>query len=119
MLELSDNEIGDDGARDLAMLLRDKPSIIHLDLNNNHIGDEGIQELARALSNPHATLQRLYLEKNGEIGESGVNQLIEMLKVNRSLERLSLMGCRLNNPARQALRQAAKEKPGLHLTVEP
>lgn len=118
ILDLSNNEIDDDGGRHLASLLRDKQSLIHLDLNSNKIGDEGVQALVGALSNGSATLKRLYLEKNIRIKEAGANRLAEMLKINRSLERLSLMDCRLNYGSRQTLIQIADTKRGFDLNIE-
>jgi Ran GTPase-activating protein (RanGAP) involved in mRNA processing and transport len=48
VLDLANNEIGAEGAKAVAELLRHKP-ITSLDLNMNEMGDTGMAELAKAL----------------------------------------------------------------------
>eukprot|EP00592_Proboscia_alata_P024229 CAMPEP_0194438114 /NCGR_PEP_ID=MMETSP0176-20130528/103337_1 /TAXON_ID=216777 /ORGANISM="Proboscia alata, Strain PI-D3" /LENGTH=76 /DNA_ID=CAMNT_0039260003 /DNA_START=233 /DNA_END=460 /DNA_ORIENTATION=- len=48
-LDLSDNEIGDDGATDIAKALRANTTLTMLNLDRNEIGVDGATAIAEAL----------------------------------------------------------------------
>jgi len=48
-LDLSGNEIGDEGAKEIAFSLRINSSLNILDLTDNNIGNEGAKEIAFSL----------------------------------------------------------------------
>eukprot|EP00961_Rhodomonas_salina_P083173 1117503-Rhodomonas_salina.1 len=48
-LDLSGNELGDEGTRRLAEVLKECKALAHLDLSHNGIGDEGAGRLGAAL----------------------------------------------------------------------
>jgi Ran GTPase-activating protein (RanGAP) involved in mRNA processing and transport len=87
-LNLSNNNIGDEGARYLAEVLKVKRTLIQLDLSGNQVTDGGVQLLAKALCYPTANLAKLYLNNNQRISDLSADYLVDMLKQNRSLNAL-------------------------------
>lgn len=74
-LDLSHNELGIDGAAELAAFLRAAPSLTSLDVGTNRIKDEGAAALAAALgANGRCKLASLYAESN-ELGPQGAEAL--------------------------------------------
>jgi len=88
-LDLSNNSIGNEGAIDLAEMLKVNKSLTRLDLSNNSIGDDGAIALAKMLK-VNTSLEWLILSNNS-IGDKGAKALAKTLKeVNRSLKCLIL-----------------------------
>ncbi|UJR18188.1 hypothetical protein I4U23_005089 [Adineta vaga] len=118
ILNLSNNNIDDDGMNHLVALLRSKRTLTDLYLNNNQIGDEGIEKFAKALSHSTSNLQKLYLNNNSRITNRSANYLAEMLKKNQSLNTLWLLKCGFSDGGRQKLMEAAALKKGFYLNIE-
>lgn len=118
VLDLSNNNIGDQGAEYLAELLEKKHTLTDLHLNSNRIGDKGVQMLSSVLSRRATKLQRLYLHNNSSISDKSVDYLVDMLKRNQSLNTLWLINCTLTNMGRQKLREAVASKRNFYLNVE-
>ena len=75
--------------QEIIQRLRDNdPSLTRLHLSNNQIGDEGARALADALRT-NTSLTELYLQAN-QIGKEGTLDLAEALRTNTSLTGLSL-----------------------------
>ena len=72
-MQLSDNDIGNDGAKAIADALKDIHSLEKLDLSRNKIGDDGAKAIADALKDNH-TLKSLFLFSN-VISSSGKEYL--------------------------------------------
>ncbi len=62
-----------------------------LNLSNNEIGDEGLQALASSLLASNTKLQKLFLANNN-IGDAGLEALADSLAHNRALRFLSVEG---------------------------
>jgi len=104
-LNLGRNEIGDDGARALAEALPRNQALQTLNLGRNEIGDDGARALAEALPRNQA-LQTLNLGRN-EIGDDGARALAEALLRNQALQALDLDGnWNIGSEAEAALREA-------------
>ena len=91
-IDLTNNEIGDEGVKLLADILRRNPNITTLNLSLNNIGDEGLSTLAEVLAT-NSPLQNLNLSFN-EITE--VEALTPAIAANKNLVRLSLSRNRLD-----------------------
>ena len=86
-LNLFDNNIGDEGVKQLSNILKNS-QLSSLNLGGNNIGDEGVKQLSNGLKN--SQLSSLNLEENNIDGE-GVKQLSNILK-NSQLSSLNLFG---------------------------
>eukprot|EP00667_Euglena_gracilis_P005738 EG_transcript_5775 len=87
-LRLSGNNIGPEGARCLAAMLKRNAAIETLDLNVNQVGDDGALALSQALRENH-TLAELFLYGNG-ISVVGDNHLLYGVQHNDSLTFIDL-----------------------------
>jgi Leucine-rich repeat (LRR) protein len=105
-LILSDNSIGDEGARALAKALRGAPTLVTLYLDGNSIGDEGARALAKALHSA-PTLETLYLDGNS-IGDKGAHALAKALPNAPALHTLTLYKNSISAKAESELRRACK-----------
>ena len=83
-LLMSNNNIGDEGAEYLASALCFNKTLEVLDLYNNGIGSDGAKALAKAL-HFNCTLKHLDLRQNPDIGEDGLQHLLQALTVNDSI----------------------------------
>ncbi|CAF1017840.1 unnamed protein product [Rotaria sp. Silwood1] len=115
-LELHSNSITDEGAEYLADMLKRNKTITLLGLGSNRIGNRGVRLLASAIAGYNETLQWLHLASNKLITDACVNDLIEMLKQNHSLNALWLNDCSLSKDAADKLRQVANSK--INFTLE-
>jgi hypothetical protein len=87
-LDLSGNNIGDDGAKAIADALKVNHSLETLYLNDNNIGDDGAKAIADALKD-NKSLDKLDLDDN-KIDDDGAKAIADALKVNHRLESLLL-----------------------------
>ncbi|CAF3576735.1 unnamed protein product [Rotaria socialis] len=119
VLNLSNNNIGDEGVRHLVEVIKRKRTLTALHLNGNQISDEGVKLLASALCRPGTNLQKLYLHNNKRITDLSVDVLISMLKGNQSLNTLWLIECTLTSGGRQKIFQEADaSKQNFYLNIE-
>ncbi|ESL10705.1 hypothetical protein TRSC58_01557 [Trypanosoma rangeli SC58] len=82
------NKIGTKGCQHLAAFLAEEGcNVLSLDLSCNPVDDEGLQELSKAFLSPHIKLDTLMLVGT-EVTSAGVTALIEVLKVNTSLQQV-------------------------------
>ncbi|RKP06373.1 hypothetical protein THASP1DRAFT_25294 [Thamnocephalis sphaerospora] len=87
-LGLDLNDLGVEGARELARFLRNNRTLTHLYIPRNNVGDEGAAALADALC-VNRTLRYLQLEFN-DISSVGAQALSAMLRENNVLQGLQL-----------------------------
>jgi len=87
-LHLSENNIGDEGAKVIGEVLRTNTTLAQLDLSWNKIGDEGTKVIGEALR-INTTLTQLSLSKNN-IGNEGAKVIGEVLRTNTTLTQLYL-----------------------------
>ncbi len=87
-LDLEHNQIGGEGAKEIADALKNNQSLTDLVLGHNKIGDKGAKEIADALKK-NKSLTRLVLDHN-QIGDEGAKEIADALKKNQSLTSLDL-----------------------------
>lgn len=117
-LNLSNNNIGDEGAAYLEQLLKTKGTLMHLHLNGNRIGDRGVQRLSNALCHSSTNLKKLYLHNNRLISDLSIDSLAHMLARNQSLNTLWLINCTLTNAGRTRLIDEVASEKDFYLNVE-
>eukprot|EP00935_MAST-01C_sp_MAST-1C-sp1_P000954 g954.t1 len=128
-LDLSNQQIGDEGTKQLAEALKTSEHVLSLNLGagdvkayekrqnpekqyGNNIGAEGAKELARVLKeNKHLTELDL---KDNRIGDSGTKELVGALKVNTRLAKLHLSSNDIGLEGAQEI--AAALRVNKHLT---
>ena len=88
-LDLSYNNIGDEGARTLADTLLKNTSLTSLDLRYNKIGDIGAKAFADALLK-NTSLTSLYLGGNNDIRSTLTNICTQIIKRNEQYARCKL-----------------------------
>ncbi|KAL6091890.1 hypothetical protein STEG23_002816 [Scotinomys teguina] len=103
-ISLTENQIGNKGAKALARSLLVNRSLISLDLRSNSIGPQGAKVLAEALK-INRTLTSLRFSSN-TIGDGGAMALAEALKVNQGLENLDLQSNAISNTGVSVLMRA-------------
>ena len=107
----------DHDATVVAEILKSNTSVTYVRLERNkEIGDEGAKALAEALK-VNATVEELSLWKCG-IGDDGAAALAEALRANTSLTKLNLM-CNdgIGEQGKQLLRNAVAGRQGFDLLV--
>ncbi|KAM9839738.1 leucine-rich repeat-containing protein 34 [Aulostomus maculatus] len=111
-LDVGYNNITDEGAGYLAVLLQEEDSsLLRLDLTFNDIEASGAQVLAKSLQR-NSSLVCLQLSCN-KMGNDGALQLAAMLQVNHTLEELELADCGLLLQGVIALASALKSNSTL------
>jgi Ran GTPase-activating protein (RanGAP) involved in mRNA processing and transport len=113
-LDLSQNDITDEGAGYLAQMLKTNKVLTHLSLSNNKIGGKGIQLLADSLQNRNETLEVLSLTENKSLTDASVGLLVNMFKYNGSLKKLWINDCNLSKKGRDRLKRAVRKDFELH-----
>lgn len=107
--------MGDIGARAVALAVKAQqhPTIRELSLGNNNIGDMGARSVALVLGR-NSAIRRLSLRDNN-IGDDGAKALAQALGDNTELEELDLWGNVLSDSGKQALLSTARCKVFLEL----
>eukprot|EP00742_Colponemidia_sp_Colp-10_P009430 GILJ01010281.1.p1 GENE.GILJ01010281.1~~GILJ01010281.1.p1 ORF type:complete len:705 (+),score=90.35 GILJ01010281.1:203-2116(+) len=100
-LRLSGCELGNDGARALAVALRQHHNLRCINISYNSIGEDGARELATALEQ-HRSLQEVRLSRN-PIGINGTQALATALRQHHDLQALDLSYCFIGVDGAQAL----------------
>ena len=90
VLDISHNNIGDQGAETLSQGLAHTMTLQHLELNHCNIGSLGASELARTLT-INSSLEILWINGNA-IGHNGAVDVAATLCINNTLKELSLTG---------------------------
>jgi hypothetical protein len=116
-LHLGFNDITDDGAQHLAQMLKTNRTLTHLWLEQNHIGDRGIQFLAGILARHNWSLKCLSLFSNKLVSDSSVTALVDMLRLNQSLQKLDISDCNLTEIGEVKLQEIIKSKQDFQLII--
>ncbi|KAJ6255577.1 hypothetical protein M0813_11137 [Anaeramoeba flamelloides] len=87
-LNLSYNQIGDEGTQALSEGVKENQALTNLNLSRNQIGAEGMKDLSETLK-VNQTLICLDLRRN-KIGSKGIKYLSHALKINQTLTQLDL-----------------------------
>jgi len=117
-LNLSNNQLGNDGAKMIAKVLESNTTITDFELNDNDIGHEGAEALANAIDeNSGSTIAHLNLSHN-KIGDVGATRMANMLRSNTKIIRLILSNNDIGNPAgAEALAYVLHAKYALHANI--
>ena len=110
-LDLSYNNIGDEGAKVIADALKGNKTLTTLDLSHNNIEVEGTKALAEALKD-NKTLTTLNLSHN-EIGDEGAKAIAEALRINTTLTTLNLRISKIGDKGAKDIAEALKENQTL------
>lgn len=94
--DLFHRAITSEGATIIASALENNRLVEALELRNNFICDSGVQAFAHALSIDRSALQRLDLNGNA-ITDIGARLLVDMLRTNKTLLKLTLSFNRITN----------------------
>lgn len=93
-LDIRNNFIGNEGAKDIADALQTNTTLAVLDLSNNLIGNEGLKYITDALRD-NITLAVLNISNN-LIGDEDIQEIINGLRQNTTLARLDLQKNNMN-----------------------
>jgi len=88
-VDLSDRSLTSLEAKAIAEVLIDNSSIVSLNLSMNNISDEGGASIVEALKN-NTTLQSLDLSNNADVGNKTAKALINLFESNKSLRTVKL-----------------------------
>ena len=89
-LHIGNSDIGDDGAKLLATIIKNRSTITTVIFRSCKIGDEGAKALAEAIkTNADCRITKFALQINS-IGIEGVSAIAEMLTTNTSITELNL-----------------------------
>jgi len=116
-LDLTKNGITNVGAKHLAEMMKTNQTLTVLYISANQIGNEGIQILSNAIQYYNKTLIELDFCTNELINDSSVDSLIQLIKYNQSLKKLSLFNCNLSQNGKDKLLKIQKRKEDLSLSV--
>ena len=110
VLDLSNNDISDDGAWQLTNSIMNLNRLKSLDLSSNAgFGDDAVAEVGRLLPNMQ-NLSSLDLSNNKGIGDAGVEVLASSLSSTPTLEVLDLSATKVGDVGASALGQALAEE---------
>ncbi len=105
-IDLKWNNIGSEGAKVLAEVLKSNNSIASINLSGNGIGSEGAKVLAEALKSNHSiTSINLAYTK---IGSEGAKVLAEALKSNKSITSINFGSNNIGSEGAKAIAEALK-----------
>jgi Ran GTPase-activating protein (RanGAP) involved in mRNA processing and transport len=104
-LSLHATGITDNGVRYLVDMLKTNTTLTWLHLGRNKISNQGIELLTDALIHHNKTLKALELSHNVLITDAAVDSLVEMIKLNKSLETLWINDCKLSSKGKEKLQQ--------------
>jgi hypothetical protein len=88
LLDLSNNNIGSEGSKFIASMIKDCKSLQQLSLGNNNIGNEGVKLIAEALKTENI-IEKITLDMN-DISDIGLAYICETIRVNDILRFLTL-----------------------------
>jgi Ran GTPase-activating protein (RanGAP) involved in mRNA processing and transport len=89
-INLSNSEIGDEGAKAIARALEGNETLKELNLRENAVGDEGAKAIGKALER-NETLKELNLRENA-FGDEGAKAIARALEGNETLKNLNILG---------------------------
>ncbi|XP_078087478.1 NACHT, LRR and PYD domains-containing protein 3-like [Mustelus asterias] len=106
-LDLNDNALTDLCAEDLTSALSTNQLLTALELSNNNLGDLGVKQLSAALKNPNCKIQRLSLCDN-TLTDSCAKDLTSALSANWIIKDLNLGWNKLGDSGVKLLTEALK-----------
>ena len=116
-LDVSNNNIGAEGAESLAKTFQQSKCLKSLDISQNNIGDDGAKALAEAL-HTNDSIEELNVSEN-DIGEFGVKALAMALSTNNCLHVLNVSGMSMSRHYKRVLvyvrRRVLQKKYSCHI----
>ena len=106
-LDLSCNNIGDDGAKQIADALKVNQRLKTMSLIGNIIGDDGAIFIADALKDNHCL--KMLLLSNNSICDDGAKMIADAMKVNHSLMTLYLSDNKISSDGKEYLSKIKRE----------
>jgi hypothetical protein len=103
-LDLSHNNLGDDGAEVLAKLMSQKKNVLALNVSHNGITDAGVVLLMRA-ARKHVLLQSLNIASNA-VGDASVLEITRLVEMSDCITELVLIDTQVSVRGALALAQA-------------
>ncbi|CAF0934008.1 unnamed protein product [Adineta ricciae] len=117
-VDLSENDISDEGATYLADMLESKTDLIHLSLSANQIGNYGVKMLTDALLRNNTCLELLNLSANVNITDDSISSFVNLIDHHQSLKKLDLRHTRLSESGQAKLYAVARSKRPLQLWLD-
>ena len=114
-LDLTENDISNEGAKYIAEILATNTSLLQLFLSENQIGNYGMKLLANVLLQRNANLEILNLSANTNVDDESIDSLTDMLEHNRALKKLDLRYTGFSKSGEKRLRTVANSKRGFEL----
>jgi len=111
MFDISDNNISDLGAQEIAKSLCENRTLHKLDISSNHIRNDG----AKAISNlikKNSILQELIIKGNN-ISIEGAKQITEAIKIYTTLQKLDISNNKISNSGATAISDCLKHNNSL------
>ena len=96
-LDLSDNYIGNDGAKDIAAMIEENKTIKKLKLTNCHIGTKGLQVIVSALSKEGCENLEFLDIRGNAIPDKQLKILLVLMYNNRNIREIDYSLCEEKN----------------------
>ena len=109
-------KLGVEGVMHVARALSTNREVTLLDLSDNEIGPQGAAHIARALLALNRTVTELHLASNG-LGDAGAVQLASALQADTALLVVDLRDNGIEEPAKQLLRDAWGDRDSARLRL--
>jgi len=106
-LDLSCNNIGDEGAKMIADALKVNQRLKTMSLIGNIIGDDGAKFIADTLKDNHCL--KMLLLSNNSICDDGAKMIADAMKVNHSLRTLVLSDNKISSDGKEYLSKIKRE----------
>lgn len=116
-LSLGNNGITNEGAKQLAQMIKTNKILTCLKLYENEITDGGIQILADAIEKHNTTIEVLHLFKNKLLTDSSVDSLLQMIEHSQSLNELDVSYCTLSERSKERFKALEKLKTNFKIYV--
>lgn len=116
-LQIHSNDITDEGAEYLGEMLKTNKKLSSLGLNDNKITDRGMKLITSAITCYNEIIECLQLNYNKLITDASSDNIIAMMKYNRSLQKLSLKGCDLSEKVVNDLKKQAQSNKNFTLEI--
>ena len=110
-LDLSNNNLSDDGAATLSDALKSNDSLLELKMSYNKITSVGAKEVGEAIK-VNTALQKLDIHKN-QISDNGATAISDGLKNNNSLQKLDMSSNKITSEGARKIGEAIQVNTAL------
>ena len=113
-LDISSNQIGDNGIADVATVLHTNTTVTELNIGGCSMSDEGADSLARALA-VNRSLQELQIS-NSKISDNGIASIATALQTNTTITNFWICYCSMSDEGAESLARALAVIKSLHIS---